>query len=132
MRMPQRRRLPPSPLALVRRFTRHAAAAAVLAACLLLTAAFVAVAVPGNAVAREASALRADITRLETDLASKQREATARQADQYVVDRAQELGFVRPNEALVTVRREADGDGRGPADTKPPSRLAKWLAVFFR
>ena len=130
--MPQRRRASAWPLAVARRFTRHAAAAAVLVGSLLLAAAFVAVAVPGNAVAREASAIRADIARLESDLAVKQREAAARQADQYVVDRAQELGLVRPNEGLITVRREATGPAAGGAAPQPPSRLAKWLAVFFR
>ena len=128
--MPQRRRGPVSPLLVLRRFTRHATAAGILFGCLLLAAAFVAITVPGNAIARETTGVRADIARLEADLARKQAEAAARQADQYVIDRAHELGYVRPNEALIIVQGE-DPAAR-PTETKVPGRLARWLAVFFR
>lgn len=119
------------PLSSLRRFARQTVAVAVLAACLLITAAFVAVAVQGNAVARDASAVQSKIASLENDLARKQAQIAERQTDQYLVDKARDLGFVRPGEALVAVQRD------GPravedAVAAQPGRLAKWWGLFFR
>lgn len=119
------------PLAAVRRFARQAVALTVLAACLLLAAAFGAIAVQGNAVARDASGLRSEIAKLEADVARKQAAVAERQTDGYVVEKARDLGFVRPGEALVAVQREAE---RAVEQTvaAQPGRLAKWWSVFVR
>ena len=119
------------PLASLRRFARQTIAVAVLAACLLVAAAFVAIAVQGNAVARDASGLRSEIAALEADLARKQGMIAERQTDQYLVDKARDLGFVKPGEALVAVQR----DGARAAEdavAAQPGRLAKWWSLFFR
>src|SRR5688572_18643455 len=119
------------PLASLRRFARQTIAVAVLAACLLVGAAFVAVAVQGNSVARDASAMQSEIAALESDLARKQALIAERQTDQYLVDKARDLGFVRPGEALVAVQRDG---ARAAEDAVAvgPGRLAKWWSVFFR
>ncbi len=119
------------PLASLRRFARQTLAAVILAACLLVAAAFVSVAVQGNAVARDASAIQSQISVLESDLARKQAIVAERQTDQYLVDRARDLGFVKPGEALVAVQRD------GPravedAVAAAPGRLSKWWGLFFR
>ena len=103
----------------------------VLAGLLLVAAAFVALAVQGNAVAREASATQADIARLEVEIAEKRAQVEARQSDQYIVDRSADLGFVRPGEAMVAVQREAQRASESVVAAQP-GRIAKWLAVFFR
>ncbi len=115
----------------LRRFARQGAAVTVLAGGLLLAAAFGAVAIQGNAVARDASGLRSDIGRLEDDLARKRAAVAERQTDAYVVEKARELGFVRPGEALIVVRRETE---RAIEQTvaAQPGRLAKWWSVFAR
>lgn len=119
------------PLASLRRFVRQTVAVAVLAACLLVAAAFVAVAVQGNAVARDASTIQSEIAALEGDLVRKRAMIAERQTDQYLVDKARDLGFVRPGEALVAVER---GGARAIEDAvaAAPGRLAKWWSVFFR
>ena len=119
------------PLASLRRFARQTVAVAVLAACLLVAAAFVAVAVQGNAVARDASTIQSEIAALEGDLVRKRAMIAERQTDQYLVDKARDLGFVRPGEALVAVER---GGARAIEDAvaAAPGRLAKWWSVFFR
>ena len=119
------------PLASLRRFVRQTVAVAVLAACLLVAAAFVAVAVQGNAVARDASTIQSEIAALEGDLARKRAMIAERQTDQYLVDKARDLGFVRPGEALVAVER---GGARALEDAvaAAPGRLARWWSVFFR
>lgn len=119
------------PLSSLRRFARQTVAVTVLGACLLVAAAFVAVAVQGNAVARDASAIQSEITSLESSYARKQAQITERQSDQYLVDKARDLGFVKPGEALVAVQRD------GPravedAVAAAPGRLAKWWGLFFR
>lgn len=119
------------PLSSLYRYARQTVAVAVLGACLLVAAAFVAVAVQGNAVARDASAVQSQITSLEGDLARKQAQIAERQTDQYVIDKARDLGFVRPGEALIAVQRD------GPravedAVAAAPGRLAKWWSLFFR
>lgn len=129
--MSRTRRRTKGPLASLRRFTREAIAAAVLAGCLLLAAAFTAVAVQGNAVARDDAALRSEIAALERDLERKQATIAERQTDQYLVDKARELGFVRPGEALVAIQREGDR-AVARAVAAGPGRLTKWWAVFFR
>jgi len=119
------------PLVSLRRFARQTIAVTVLAGCLLVAAAFVAVAVQGNAVARDASAMQSEIAALEGELARKQALIAERQTDQYLVDKARDLGFVRPGEALVAVQR----DGARAAEdavAAAPGRLAKWWSVFFR
>lgn len=120
-----------APLASLRRFVRQAVAAAVLGGFLLIAAAFVALAVQGNAVAREASATQQEIARLEQEIAAKRSQVEARQSDQFIVDRAVDLGFVRPGEALVAVQREARQASESVV-AEGPGRLAKWLALFFR
>lgn len=126
-----RTRSKPSPLATVRRFARQAVALTVLAVGLLLAAAFGAIAVQGNAVARDASGLRSEIAKLEGDVARKQAAVAERQTDGYTVEKARDLGFVRPGEALIAVQREAE---RAVEQTvaAQPSRLAKWWSVFVR
>lgn len=126
-----RRRSKQGPLSSLRRFARQTLAATVLGACLLVAAAFVGVAVQGNAVARDASAVQAEISSLESTYARKQAQIAERQTDQYLVDKARDLGFVKPGEALVAVQRD------GPravedAVAAAPGRLAKWWGLFFR
>lgn len=131
MRVMSRRASRNAPLASLRRFVRQAVAAAVLGGFLLVAAAFVALAVQGNAVAREASATQQEIARLELEIAAKRAQVAARQSDQYIVDRAVDLGFVRPGEALVAVQREGKQASESVV-AAGPSRIAKWLAVFIR
>ena len=126
-----RRHSKKGPLSSLRRFARQTVAVTVLGACLLVAAAFVAVAVQGNAVARDASAIQSEITSLESSYARKQAQIAERQTDQYLVDKARDLGFVKPGEALVAVQRDGP---RAVEDVvvAAPGRLAKWWGLFFR
>lgn len=119
------------PFSGLRRFARQTVAAVVLGACLLLAAAFAAIAVQGNAVARDATGLRGEIAKLEVDVARKQAAVVERQTDGYVVEKSRDLGFVKPGEALVAVQREAE---RAVEQTvaAQPSRIAKWWGVFVK
>ena len=114
----------------MRRLARPAVALTLLAAVLLLTAAFVGLAVQTNAIAREAAALRADIVAEQLRYAALEAQATEKKTDAYVVDRARDYGFVKPGEGLIAVERQrTDGAPAGPA--RVTSRLGRWLALFF-
>lgn len=126
-----RSRRPRGSFAALRRFARHGLAGALVAGGLLLVAAFGAIAVQGNAVARDASAVQSEIARLEADLALKRGLIADRQTDQYLIDRSRDLGYVRPHEALVTVQREVQRVAES-AVAPAPGRLARWVAVFTR
>lgn len=119
------------PLVALARFARQAVALTVLAACLLLAAAFGAIAVQGNAVARDATGIRAEIARLEAEVAQKQAAVAERETDAYLVERARDLGFVRAGEAMILVQREARAAIDAATEGRP-GRLAKWWALFFR
>ena len=125
------RRSKKGPFSGLRRFARQTVAAVVLGACLLLAAAFAAIAVQGNAVARDATGLRGEIAKLEGDVSRKQAAVVERQTDGYVVEKSRDLGFVRPGEALIAVQREAE---RAVEQTvaAQPSRIAKWWSVFVK
>lgn len=119
-------------VAAVRRAARQALAVALLGLGLLLAAAFVAVAVQGNAVAREAASLRAEIAALQLTQAALESTAAQRATDDYVVDRARDLGYVRPGEALIAVQRDAARAAVRSSDEGVPGRFARWFALFFR
>ena len=116
----------------VRRAARQALGVALLGLGLLLAAAFVAIAVQGNAVAREAQALRAEIASLQLQQAALEATAARRMTDDYVVDRARDLGYVRPGEALIAVQRDGARSGARSAEAGGPGRLARWFVLFFR
>ncbi len=125
------RRAGRSRAARARRFWRPTAAIALFAAFLVLTAAFVGVAAQTNALSREATALRAEIISLQLKHAVLDAAAAERRTESYIVDKAREYDFVRPNESLITIQQQPFA--RSEPIPEPGSRghLAKWLALFF-
>ena len=113
------------------RYVRPLVSLAVLSAGLLLSGAFVGVAVQQTAVAREARAAQQQIDSETARHAELQGEIAQRKTDTYVVDKARELGFVRPGESLIAIER-APGD-RSIATTVASTgdRLTRWIALFF-
>ena len=114
------------------RYARPALSAGVLIAGLVLTAAFVGVAVQQTAVAREARAAQLQIDAEMARRAELQSQIAERKTDTYVVDKARELGFVRPGESLIAVERAPDaGRSAGATASSTGERLARWIALFF-
>jgi cell division protein FtsB len=114
------------------RYARPALSLAVLVAGLLLSAAFVGVAVQQTAVAREARAAQQQIDAEMARRGELQGEIAQRKTDTYVVDKARDLGFVRPGESLIAVERAPDAErSAGVTATSTGERLARWIALFF-
>ena len=112
------------------RYARPALSVALLAAGLVLSGAFVGLAIRGHAVQGDVEAARAQIAQEQERNAQLQAEVTARQTDAYVVDKARELGYVRPGEGLIAVERGPEG----PVvrmNASDGGRLGRWLAAFF-
>lgn len=128
--MPPRGRRPRPPL--LARIARPVLSLAVLAGGLLLAGAFVGIAVQGTALDRERDALVAEIAELERQRAEKEAEVARRESDEYVVDAARDLGYVRPGEGLIAV--EGEPPQQAAVISVPElnvGRIARWLALFF-
>jgi cell division protein FtsB len=101
-----------------------------LIAGLLLASAFVAIEIQRNALAHQAAIYRADIAVAEAAHTQLSAAVATEKTDDYVVNKARDLGYVLPGEALIGVQQEAGTPAvvvRAPA----PSRVQRWFALFF-
>ncbi|MBI3522135.1 MAG: hypothetical protein HY071_03415 [Chloroflexi bacterium] len=119
-----------------RRFTlaklaRPFVAAVLFFGCLLLAAAFIAIAIQDNAVAREITGTRAEIALLTADVAAKHAEIAVKQTDAYALQRARDLGYARPGESLIAIRSDDTAAPTTIVDDRAPGRLARWVQLFF-
>jgi cell division protein FtsB len=113
------------------RFARPLLSMGVLAAGLLLSGAFVGIAVQQGAVDREARDAQQQIDAEKAKNAQLEAEIAQRQTDTYVVDKARDLGYVRPGEGLIAVERGPSGLPSVRINSSDGGRLARWVAVFF-
>jgi cell division protein FtsB len=104
---------------------------AVLALGLLLSGAFVGVAVRQNAIDSEARTLQREIEQETARNAQLQADIAQRRTDQHVIDKARELGYVRPGEGLVAIERGPGGEPVVRINPTDGGRLARWIALFF-
>lgn len=112
--------------------TRRALFLALFVGATLIGYTFVRITVQDHAIVREAAAARAEIGLLELQQAALRAQIGVRQSDEYVEQKARELGYVRPGEGLVTVGQPPAAASVGDkAQTTPKSRFARWLALFF-
>ena len=113
------------------RSIRPLAAVGVLAGGLVLASAFAGITIQENALAREITALNGQIASEQTRNASLQASAAEKKSSDYVIDKAKELGFVWPWEALIAVQRDADARAHATPAAERPSRIARWIALFL-
>lgn len=105
---------------------------AALAAGLVLSGAFVAIAVQQTSVDRERQAAQQQIDAELARNADLLAAIDQRKTDTYVVDKARELGFVRPGEGLIAIDRAPSGEPVVRLNSSDGGRLARWLAILFR
>lgn len=103
----------------------------VLAAGLVLSGAFVGIAIRQNAVQEEGRAAREQIDAELARNSELQAQIAQRQTETYVIDKARELGYVRPREGLIAVERGPSGEPVVRINTSDGGRLGRWLALFF-
>ena len=113
------------------RYVRPALSLVVLGAGLVLSGAFVGVAVQQTAVAREARAAQQQIDAETARNAELKGEIAQRKTDTYVVDKARDLGYVRPGESLIAVQGAPSASSVGAVVSSTGDRIARWIALFF-
>ncbi len=117
-----------SPLA---RIARPLASLGLLAAGLVLSGAFVGIAVRQNAVQQEGRTYQQQIEAERAKNAELQAEIAQRKTEAYVIDRARDLGYVRPGEGLIAVERGPSGEPVLRVNASDGGRLGRWHALFF-
>ena len=118
----RRRRSAPSP--------RPFAAAAVLLAGLVLASAFVTVTIQENSLARTIRDLNTQIAAEQARSTQLQASAAEKKTPDYIVEKAKQLGWVWPWEALIAVQRDADARAQATPQSERPSRMSRWIALF--
>jgi cell division protein FtsB len=109
---------------------RPSLAILLLVAGLLLASAFVAIEIQRNALARQAAIYRADIAAAEATNTRLSLDVISKKTDDYVTNKARDLGYVLPGETLIGVQQEA-ATPAVVASAGAPSRVQKWIALFF-
>jgi cell division protein FtsB len=103
-----------------------------LTAGLILSGAFVGIAVQGSVVDRSRDSLIEEIAALERLNEEKRREVERRKTEDYIVETARDYGYVRPGEGLIAVE---GGEPRQGAfvdvQAFDADRIGRWVAVFF-
>ncbi|MBM4421085.1 MAG: hypothetical protein FJ034_05790 [Chloroflexi bacterium] len=121
----------PRKRASIGRFGRPALAVALLGVGLTLAIAFVGITIQNNGVARDKAGLTADIAFEEIRHAALEAAAAEKASSAYVQDKARELGYVKPGEAIITVDSRARPQATPAAERSRPDRFARWVQLFF-
>ncbi len=110
---------------------RSLTAAGVLGLGLVCAAAFTGVTAQENALGRTITSLQGEIASEQARGGQLQASAAEKQTPEYISEKAKNLGFVKPGEALIAVERDGSSGGAKSALNGQPSRIARWVALFF-
>jgi hypothetical protein len=115
-----------------RRFApaRPLIAAAVLSIGLVIAMAFAGVTIQENALERTITGLNAEISSAEAYRAQLQASNAEKKTTDYVVEKAKQLGWVWPWEALISVQRDAEARALATPASERPSRVSRWITLF--
>lgn len=106
-------------------------AAGVLALGLVLASAFAGVTIQENALARTIADLDRQIAAEQARGAALQASAAEKRSRDYVIEKAKQLGWVWPWEALIAVQRDADARAQQTPQGERPSRVSRWVSLFI-
>ncbi len=107
-------------------------AVAVLLGGLVLSSAFASVTIQANALERTITDLNAQIAYEQAYRAQLQASAAEKKTTDYVIEKAKGLGWVWPWEALIAVQRDANARAQSTPQSERPSRIERWIVLFFR
>jgi hypothetical protein len=107
-------------------------AVAVLLGGLVLSSAFASVTIQANALERTITDLNSQIAYEQAYRAQLQASAAEKKTTDYVIEKAKGLGWVWPWEALIAVQRDANARAQSTPQSERPSRIDRWIALFFR
>jgi hypothetical protein len=112
------------------RSLRPLVAVAVLVGGLVLASAFATVTIQENALARTINDLNAQIGYEQAYRAQLQTSNAEKKTSDYVIEKAKQLGWVWPWEALIAVQRDANARDQATSQSERPSRIDRWIALF--
>ena len=98
---------------------------------LAIGSAFASLTIQEHALDRAIASLNTDIAYQEAYRAQLQASAAEKKTTDYVVEKAKQLGWVWPWEALIAVQRDANARAQSVPQTERPSRIARWIALFI-
>ena len=110
---------------------RPLVATAVLLGGLVLGSAFASVTIQENALARTIDQLNTQIAYENAYRAQLQASAAEKKTTDYVIEKAKQLGWVWPWEALIAVQRDASTRNQTTPQAERPSRVMRWIALFI-
>ena len=84
-----------------------------------------------NALARDIDATKASIASEQARNAQLQASLAEKKGTDYVIEKAKQLGWVWPWEALIAVQRNPSSRDANAAQVERPSRLMRWITVFI-
>lgn len=113
------------------RLVRPLLSMAALAVGLLLTGSFVGIAMRQGEVQGDVRAAQAGIDRELARRAELQAEIAERQTPAYVIEKARDLGYVRPGEGLIAVERGPLGGPVVRINATDGGRLGRWVQLFL-
>ena len=113
------------------RSVRPLIAIAVLLGGLVLGSAFASVTIQENALARTIDQLNSQIAYENAYRAQLQASAAEKKTTDYVIEKAKQLGWVWPWEALIAVQRDASAHDQATSRSDRPSRIERWIALFI-
>ena len=114
------------------RVVRPLLSIALLATGLLLTGSFVGIAMRQAAVQQDVRAAQEGIEREQARRAELQAEIAERQTPGYVIEKARDLGYVRPGEGLIAVERGPSGEPMVRINASDNGRLGRWVQLFLK
>lgn len=127
-----RSRGPRSRSSLAARSARPLLSLGLLAAGLVLSGAFVGIAIQGSEVDQQKRSILTEIAELERENEEKRLEIQRRQSEDYVIETARDYGYVRPGEGLIAVEGH---EPRSATVVDLPgvsfARVMRWWSVFF-
>ena len=97
---------------------------------LVLASAFATVTIQENALARTINDLNAQIGYEQAYRAQLQASAAEKKTSDYVIEKAKNLGWVWPWEALIAVQRDANAREQSTTASERPSRMTRWITLF--
>ena len=111
--------------------SRVLAAAGVFAVGIALSWSFATVTIQEDALARDIDATKASIASEQARNAQLQASLAEKKGTDYVIEKAKQLGWVWPWEALIAVQRNPSSRDANAAQVERPSRLMRWITVFI-
>jgi hypothetical protein len=95
-----------------------------------LSWAFASVTIQANALARDIDTQRSAIAAEQARKSQLEASLAEKKGTDYVIEKAKQLGWVWPWEALIAVQRNTSPRDANALQAERPSRVLRWITLF--